>query len=99
MAATTRPRLRDLCTLLAPIAPQYYAIGTALKVPMDTLGLVYSPDAYQDNLKCTLEWWLNNGDKPTINSPVTWDNIISVVESPAVQNYEVAQRIRQFVGM
>ena len=96
MAASTRPHLADLCNLLAPIAPQYSAIGTALKVPMDALGLVYSPD---DNLRRTLQWWLNNGNSPDINSPVTWNNIISVVEGPVVQNYEVAQEIRQFVGM
>ena len=62
---------------------------------MDTLGLVYSPETHQDNLRRTLEWWLNNGDKPTINSPVTWDNIISVVEGSVVQKYTVAQNIRK----
>ena len=99
MAASTRPLLSDLCTLLAPIAHKYYAIGTALGVLMNTLGFVYSPHTHQDNLRRILEWWLNNGDKPTINSPVTWDNIISVVGGPVVQNYEVARRMRQFVGM
>ena len=93
-----RPQLSDLCTSLAPIAPKYSAIGTALRVPMDTLGVVYSPDTHQDNLRRTLQWWLNNGDKPTINSPVTWDNIISVVEGPAVQNYTIAQNMRQFIA-
>ena len=99
MAVYTRPHLSDLCTLLAPIAHKYYAIGIVLKVPMDTLGLAYSPDAYQDNLKRTLEWWLDNGDKPTINSPVTWENIISAIEGPVVQNYSLAREIRHFVGM
>ena len=83
---------------MAPIAPKYCAIGTVLRVPMDTLGLVYSPDTHQDNLRRTLEWWLNNGDKPTINSPVTWDNIISIIEGPVIQNYEVARRMRQSIA-
>ena len=91
----TKLQLGDLCTLLAPIAPKYCAIGTVLRVPMDKLGLVYSPETHQDNLRRTLEWWLNNGDKPTINSPVTWDNIISVVEGSVIQNYTVAQNIRK----
>ena len=68
----TKPRLCDLCTLLAPIAPQYFAIGTALRVPMSRLGLQYLPGMHQDNLIHTLEWWLNNGNKPDINySPPT----------------------------
>ena len=78
---------------MAPIAPQYSAIGTALRVPMSTLGLQYSPDTHQDNLRRTLEWWLNNGDRPDINSPVTWDNIITVIER---RNYQMAQRMREF---
>ena len=78
---------------MAPIAPQYSAIGTALRVPMSTLGLQYSPDTHQDNLRRTLEWWLNNGDQPDINSPVTWDNIITLIER---RNYQIAQRMREF---
>ena len=65
---------------------------------MGTLGLVYSPNTHQDNLRRTLQWWLKNGDKPTINSPVTWDNIISIIEGPVVQNYEVARGMRQFIA-
>ena len=79
---------------MAPIAPQYSAIGTALRVPMSTLGLQYSPDTHQDNLRHTLEWWLNNGDQPDINSPVTWDNIITVIER---RNYQIAQQMREFI--
>ena len=82
---------------MAPIAPQYSAIGTALRVPMSTLGLQYSPDTHQDNLRRTLEWWLNNGGRADINSPVTWDNIINVIEGPVVQNYQIAQRMREFI--
>ena len=63
---------------------------------MDTLGLVYSPGTHQDNLRHTMDWWLN---KPTINSPVTWDNVINVVEVPVVQNYIVANEIRRFIGV
>ena len=80
---------------MAEIAPKYFDIGTALNVPMSTLGLVHSPDTHQGNLRRTLEWWLKNGNKPDINSPVTWDNIISVIEGPVVQNYAVAQNMRK----
>ena len=93
----TKPHLSDLCTLLAPIAPQYSVIGTALRVPMSTLGLHSLPDYHQDNLRHTLEWWLNNGNRPDINSPVTWDNIITVIEGPVIQNYEIVQQMREFI--
>ena len=82
---------------MAPIAPQYSAIGTALRVPMSILGLHPFPDYHENNLRRTLEWWLNNGDRPDINSPVTWDNIISVIEGPVVQNYQIAQKMREFI--
>ena len=97
-ALEVSPQLADLLNLLAPIAPQYSAIGTALRVPMSTLGLHLLPHTYQDNLRHTLEWWLNNGDRPNINSPVTWDNIINVIEGPVVQNYKIAQNMRNFAN-
>ena len=97
-ALEVSPQLTDLLNLLAPIAPQYSAIGTALRVPMSTLGLHLLPHTYQDNLKTTLEWWLNNGDRPDVNSPVTWDNIINIIEGPVVQNYRIAQNMRNFAN-
>ena len=82
---------------MAQIAPQYSAIGSALRVPMSTLGLQYSLDTHQDNLRRTLEWWLNNGNKPDINSPVTWDNIIAIIKGPIVENDQMAQQMRKFI--
>ena len=60
-------------------------------------GLQYSLDTHQDNLRRTLEWWLNNGNKPDINSPVTWDNIIAVIKGPIVENDQMAQQMRKFI--
>ena len=90
----SKPQLNDLCTLLAPTAPKYSAIGTVLKVPMSELGLLPLPAYHPDNLSQTLQWWLNNGERPDINSP---DNIISVIDGPVVQNYQVAKNIRKFI--
>ena len=92
------PQLIDLLNLLAPIAPRYSVIGTALRVPMTTLGLHPLPEYHEDNLRRTLEWWLNNGDRLDVNSPVTWDNIINVIEGPVVQNYKIAQNMRNFAN-
>ena len=93
----SRPELRDLMNLLSPVAPKYPRIGTALNVPMDELGLTRLADFHKDNLECTLQWWLDNGDSPRINSPVTWSNIISVIEGNVVQNFELAQKMRSFL--
>jgi hypothetical protein len=93
----SKPRIGDLTILLAPVAPQYNTIGTCLHVPMSQLGL--DPRvSHQDNLRTTLQWWINNGDSPHINSPVTWDNIIKVFENGPVelQNYELVQKIKQY---
>ena len=53
----TKPHLFK--SLLTSISPQYSAIGTAIRVPMSTLGLHPLPDY---PFQCTLEWWLNNGN-------------------------------------
>ena len=64
---------------------------------MSTLGLQYLPNPYPEKLRLTLEYWLNNGNRPDINSPVTWNNIITVIEGPVIQNYQIAQQIREFI--
>ena len=77
--------------ILAEIAPRYADIGTALKVPMTSLGLPDNPDEQNDSLRQTLEWWLNNGD--SVGSPVTYDTIIDAIGGPIVDSYRLAQEI------
>jgi hypothetical protein len=89
-----KPELLHLMKLLAEIAPQYSDIGTALNVPMSSLGLIASPDTHRDNLRRTLEWWINNG--ATVGSPITYDNIIDAIKGPIVQNFRVSENIREF---
>ena len=93
----SRPELHDLMILLSPVAPKYPQIGTALNVPMDELGLTPLADLHKHNLQSTLQWWLDNGDSPHIKSPVTWGNIISVIEGNLVQNFYCAQKMRSFL--
>jgi hypothetical protein len=85
----SKPRIGDLVRVLAPVAPKYSTIGICLHVPMDKLGLDPRND-HMVNLQSTLQWWITNG--PSVNSPVTWDNIITVIEGP-VQNYELAREM------
>ena len=64
---------------------------------MSTLGLEHLLNPYPEKLQLTLEYCLNNGNRPDINSPVTWDNIITVIEGLVIQNYQIAQQIREFI--
>jgi hypothetical protein len=93
-----RPQLLDLMNILAEIAPQYDDIGTALNVPMSSLGLpdAMNPDEYRANLGQTLEWWLINGD--SVGSPVTYNTIINAIEGPIVQNYRLSQEIKKLTN-
>ena len=68
--------LRDLVDLLAPLAPQYHAVGVCLNVPMDEFVPIDLPQFYRKNLVTTLEWWMKNGDK--VGSPVSWDTITPI---------------------
>ena len=97
MLLDTKPELRDLIDLLAPLAPKYYAVGIRLNVPMDELGLINLPQFYQQNLITTLEWWMKNGDK--VGSPVSWDTIITAIDSDIIGNYEVVKKVKDFIGI
>ena len=90
-----KPELRHLLHLLAPVAHQYLQIGTLLNVPVT--GLHPFPQYHQSNLQSILEYWLRNGDKPNVNSPVTWKTIIDIMKGPVLNNYEVAKSIQDFL--
>ena len=96
MLLDTKPELRDLIDLLAPLAPQYHTVGVRLNVPMNELGLINLPQFYQQNLITTLEWWMKNGDK--VGSPVSWDTIITAIDSDIIGNYEVVKEVKDFIN-
>ena len=95
MLLDTKPELRDLIDVLAPLAPKYHAIGIRLNVPMDKLDLIDSPQFYQLNLITILEWWIAIGDK--VGSPVSWDTIITAIDTDIIGNYEVVKKVKDFV--
>ena len=97
MLLDTKPELRDLVDLLAPLAPKYLAVGIRLKVPMDELGLYHLPHFNREDLITTLEWWMKNGDK--VGSPVSWDTIITAIDSDIIGNYEVVKKMKDFIGI
>ena len=92
-----KPELRHLLSLLSPIAPKYSIIGTLLNVSISTLGLIPLPQYHCDNLRAVLQYWIENGDSPTMNSPVTWKAIIEIIEGDTVNEYQTAQKMRNFL--
>ena len=97
MLLDTKPELRDLIVLLAPLAPKYLAVGIRLNVPVDELGVINLPQFYKKNLITTLEWWMKNGDK--VGSPVSWYTIIAAIDTDVIGNYEVLKKVKDFVGI
>ena len=89
------PKLKDLMNLLAPIADQYRMIAVQLNIEDDSIpGVHYSAPAI-NNLESILRYWHNNGNG--IGSPVKWKTIIEAVESRAINNFKVADKIREFL--
>ena len=90
-----KPELRHLFQLLAPVAHQYLQIGILLNVP--DMGLDPLPHYHQSNLQRILKYWLSNGDRPAVNSPVMWKTIIDIMKGPVIKNYTVAKTIEDFL--
>ena len=91
---SAKPELVDLMYLLSDLAPKYERIGMSLNVPVFSLGLDPHSEYHQKNLGIILEWWINNGNNPKYHSPVTWENIIKVIE---VFHYEKSKEMRAFL--
>ena len=89
--------MRHLVELLAPLAPKYETIGILLKVPMDELGLHHLPRFYREDLITILKWWINNGDK--VGSPVSWDTIITAIDSDSIGNFEIVKKVKNSIGI
>ena len=84
-----------MLSLLSSIAHKYLIIGTLLNVP--NFSLLDLPEFYQGNLIKVLQYWIENGDSPTMNSPVTWKAIIEIIEGDTVRGYQTAQKMRNFL--
>ena len=83
-----------LLNLLSPVSAQWDKIGSLLGVDVNTInGLDTLDSAKQVKLDKTLQCWFNN--EPT---PVTWNNIISVLEGP-LKNKSLANEIRKSLGI
>ena len=79
--------------LLAPVAARWEEIGNGLKVADGAIeSLKYSNQRDINKLSEVLQIW-----KDTWSSPLTWENIIEVVESNLVGKKVEAQAMRDFL--
>ena len=88
----TKPQLKDLRRLLAPLASKYEVIGNRLGVPF--LGLIPLPQFDQQNLNTILEWWINKSWQWS----VSWDTILKAIDSDDIGNYGVVMEVKRFIN-
>ena len=75
------------------IRNKWYDIGLSLQVRRNVLNdLKQSEDDDETKLKKVMNIW-----EETKSSPDTWETMITAVESPVINNKEIADRIRQYL--
>ena len=88
-----KPEKHVLLRLLSSVTDKWLEIGDLLGVDSDIIEALYNSNiSNQVKMSKMLQSWLDN--EPT---PVTWDNIIDVLEGP-LQNKSLATPIYQFLG-
>ena len=88
------PKEYELSYLLADINDKWYDIGLSLLVPRNVLNRrKRSGDSNHTKLSKVISFWITN--QP---SPVTWERVITGLESPFVNNKEKADLIRHYVS-
>ena len=88
----SKPEKHILLRLLSPLNSKWQRIGDLLGVDLDIIQAL-SISTFSDQIKMSkmLQSWLDN--EPT---PVTWDNIIKVLEEP-LHEKALVDEIRQFL--
>ena len=83
----------ELFSLLRSISDKWYDIGLSLQVRRNVLDEIkQSQDNDETNLKKVTNIW-----RDTKSSPDTWETIITAVESPVINNKEIADSIRHLL--
>ena len=88
----SKPEKHILLKLLSSVNCKWQGIGDLLGVDSNTIEAL-STSTFSDQIKLSkvLQSWLDN--EPT---PVTWDNIIKVLEGP-LEEKPLVDEIRQFL--
>ena len=88
------PDKHDLLSLLADITYQWHEIGILLGVDEIYLhGLLESVEGNMVKLHKVLTYWID-----TMSIPVTWQNIINIVEGPIIASQSTVDKIRKFLS-
>ena len=75
------------------IRDKWYDIGLSLQVRRNVLDdLKQSEDDNETKLKKVMNIW-----EDTKSSPDTWETMITAVESPIINNKEIADNIREYL--
>ena len=78
--------------VLAPIASKWSEIGSALNVRPDVIEGLNSTPSNVTKLSTILQKWLD-----TLSSPITWRNVIEMLESKFTDNGNAADQVRDFL--
>ena len=88
-----KPTKIELLKQLVPIAHKWYNVGIGLDVRDGVLmSLDYSNDSYRTKLSSVIQSWLD-----TQSTPVTWETVVSALESPIVNDRAVAAKLRNYL--
>ena len=88
----TKPDKAQLLEVLAPIASKWSEIGNALNVRPDVIAGLSDTPSNVTKLSTILQKWLD-----TLSSPITWRNVIDVLESKVVDGRSAADQVRDFL--
>ena len=89
----TEYHLLQLSYLLHDISNKWYDIGLSLQVRRNVLDEIkQSEDNDETKLKKLINIW-----EDTKSSSTTWETMIIAMESPAINNKEIAEGIRQYL--
>ena len=88
-----KPTKIELLKLLVPIAHKWYNVGIALEVRDGVLmSLRCSNNSNLTKLFSVIKFWID-----TQSTPVTWETVIFAVESPIVNNMQLAAELRNYL--
>ena len=86
------PEHIDLLNQLAKIKHKWYELGLSLQVEENVLESLQNGSNDIKKLSKVLTSW-----RDTKSSPLTWENIIEIVEGPIVEDTLTAENIRKYL--
>ena len=90
------PTKYEILNQFMDISDKWYDIGVILKVPHSVLDDIKHSwdDSNEKNLSKVVDNWIT-----TPSFPVTWEAVITVIESPTINNNKKADKIRYYLKL